>query len=173
MFLDSMQYFLNRCSRFLNNDSQKYFKSPFLIRRKVLDKQRDVLRGRTSRVYKFVLENGKPVGIREIQRALNLSSPTLALYHVNKLEEAGLVKKYMNGYVADRIVLENFIRLKRTLIPRYFFYTVFFATALVILAIFIRPHVLTREYIFSVATIFVATIMSMYEMVKAFSSKVL
>jgi len=137
-----------------------------------LGEQRDILRGLTLKVYRFILKNSKPVGIREIQRALNLSSPTLALYHINKLEEAGLVKKYLNGYVADRVLLENFIRLKRALIPRYFFYTVFLMAALIILAIFLRPHTLTREYVFSVATISIATVMSVYETVKAFSSKI-
>jgi DNA-binding Lrp family transcriptional regulator len=137
-----------------------------------LGEQRDILRGLTLKVYRFILKNRKPVGIREIQRALKLSSPTLALYHVNKLEEAGFVKKHLNGYVADRVLLENFIRLKRALIPRYFFYMVFFMAALVILAIFLKPHTLTREYVFSLATILIATVTSVYETAKAFSSKI-
>jgi predicted DNA-binding transcriptional regulator len=142
-------------------------------RKRTLDKQKDVLKGLTLKIYKYILKNDKPVGIREIQRALNLSSPALAFYHVNKLEEAGLVKKHLNGYIVDRIILENLIRLRRTLIPRYFFYTVFFITALMLLTIFLRPHTLTREYVFSIATISIATITSIYETVKAFSEKVL
>ena len=138
-----------------------------------MDKQKDVLRGPTLRVYRFVLKNGKPVGIREIQRALNLSSPTLALYHVNKLEEAGLVKKYANGYIADRVVLENLIRLRRILVPRYFFYMIFFITALVILVVFLRPYTLTREYVFAVAALSVAVATSIYETVRVFSEKAL
>lgn len=138
-----------------------------------MDKQKNVLKGLTVKVYKFILKSGNPVGIRKIQRALNLSTPTLALYHVNKLEEAGLVKKHLNGYVADRVVLENLIRLRRILIPRYFFYTVFFITALIILIIFLRPYIVTKEYVFSIATISVATITSIYETVKVFSEKVL
>lgn len=97
------------------------------------------MRGLTLKVYRFILKNNSPSGIREIQRALNLSSPTLALYHVNKLEEAGLIKKQETGYVADRIVLENCIRLKRTLVPRFFFYTVFLSVSLIILTVFLRP----------------------------------
>ena len=134
-----------------------------------MDDQRDILKGVTLRVYKFVLKKGSPVGIREIQRSLNLSSPTLALYHINKLEEAGFVKKHLNGYVADKIVLENLIRLKRTLIPRHFFYTVFFALTLAIFTVFLRPHMLTREYVFAVAVISIATVTSVYETLKAFS----
>jgi DNA-binding Lrp family transcriptional regulator len=134
---------------------------------------KDILRGLTLKVYKFILKNDKPVGIREVQRALNLSSPTLALYHINKLEEAGFIKKELNGFVADRIILENLIRLRRVLIPRNFFYTVFFVTSLIFLAVFLKPPLLTREYIFSLGIVSVAAATSIYETIKAFSEKAL
>ena len=138
-----------------------------------MSEQRDVLRGLALKVYRFILKNDKPVGIREVQRGLNLSSPTLALYHMNKLEEAGLIKKEANGYVADRIVLENVIRLRRILIPRNFFYMIFLITSLVMLAVFLRPPTLSREYIFSLAVISVAAATSVYETMKVFSQEVL
>ena len=138
-----------------------------------MSEQRDVLRGLALKVYRFILKNDKPVGIREVQRGLNLSSPTLALYHMNKLEEAGLIKKEANGYVADRIVLENVIRLRRILIPRNFFYMIFLITSLVMLAVFLRPPTLSREYIFSLAVISVAAATSVYETMKVFSREVL
>lgn len=138
-----------------------------------MSESKDILIGLTLKVYKFILKNDKPVGIREVQRALKLSSPTLALYHINKLEEAGFIKKELNGYVADRIILKNLIRLRRVLIPRNFFYTVFFVTSLVFLAVFLRPPILTREYIFSLGVVSVATATSVYETIKALSEKVL
>jgi repressor of nif and glnA expression len=134
---------------------------------------KDILRGLTLKVYKFILGNDKPVGIREVQRALNLSSPTLALYHMNKLEETGFIKKELNGYVADRIVLENFVRLRRVLIPRNFFYTVFLVTSLIFLGVFLRPPILTREYVFSLGVLIIAAATSVYETIKALSGKVL
>jgi hypothetical protein len=134
---------------------------------------KDILRGLTLKVYKFILSNDKPVGIREVQRALNLSSPTLALYHMNKLEETGFIKKELNGYVADRIVLENFVRLRRVLIPRNFFYTVFFVTSLIFLGVLLRPPILTREYVFSLGVLIIAAATSVYETTKALSGKVL
>jgi len=138
-----------------------------------MSEEKDVLRGLTSKVYRFILKNDRPVGIREVQRALNLSSPTLALYHINKLEEAGLVKKELNGYVADRVILENLVRLRRILIPRNFFYTLFLITSLVMLAFFLRPPTLTREYVFSLAVISITAAASVYETVRAFSKEVL
>jgi DNA-binding Lrp family transcriptional regulator len=138
-----------------------------------MSEKRDVLRGLALKIYRFILKNDKPVGIREVQRALNLSSPTLALYHMNKLEEAGLIKKEANGYVADRIVLENVIRLRRILIPRNFFYTIFLMTSLVMLAVFLRPPTISREYIFSLAVISIAAATSVYETIKVLSQEVL
>jgi len=138
-----------------------------------LSESKDILRGLTLKVYKFILKNDKPVGIREVQRALNLSSPTLALYHMNKLEEAGFIKKELNGYVADRIILENLVRLRRVLIPRHFFYTVFFVASLIFLVVFLRPSMLTREYIFSLGVVSVAAATSVYETIRALSEKVL
>jgi len=138
-----------------------------------MSEQRDVLRGLTLKVYKYILQNNKPVGIREVQRGLNLSSPTLALYHMNKLEEAGLIKKEAAGYVADRIILQNLIRLRRVLIPRNFFYMIFLITSLVMLMVFLRPPTLSREYIFSLAVISVAAATSVYETMKVFSQEVL
>jgi hypothetical protein len=134
---------------------------------------KDILRGLTLKIYKFILSNDKPVGIREVQRALNLSSPTLALYHMNKLEETGFIKKELNGYVADRIVLENFVRLRSVLIPRNFFYTVFLVTSLIFLGVFLRPPILTREYVFSLGVLIIAAATSVYETTKALSGKVL
>jgi SOS-response transcriptional repressor LexA len=138
-----------------------------------VSESKDILRGLTLKVYKFILKTNRPVGIREVQRALNLSSPTLALYHINKLEEAGFIKKELNGFVADRIILENLIRLRRVLIPRNFFYTIFFVTSLILLAVFLRPPILTREYIFSLGVVSVAAATSIYETIKALSEKVL
>ena len=138
-----------------------------------MGESKDVLRGLTLKVYRFILKNDRPVGIREVQRALNLSSPTLALYHMNKLEEAGLIRKELDGYVADRIVLENLIRLRRVLIPRNFFYAVFFITSLVILTVFLRPPVMTREYVFSLAVVSIAVTTSVFETVRSLSHKAL
>jgi repressor of nif and glnA expression len=138
-----------------------------------MSEQRDVLRGLTLKVYKVILRSDKPIGIREVQRVLNLSSPTLALYHVNKLEEAGLIKKELNGYVADRVILENLVRLRRILIPRNLFYTIFLTSSLVMLAVFLRPPILTREYMFSLAVISIAAATSVYETVRVFSREVL
>jgi len=126
----------------------------------------EVLIGTTLKVYRFVLKRGKPIGIREVHRALKLSSPTLASYHLSKLERAGLLRQTNEGFVVDKVVLHNFVRLRKLLIPRYLFYSLFFATATFIELVFFKPSVLTREYVFGVVISVAATFFYSYETAK-------
>lgn len=123
----------------------------------------DVLRGKTLDVYRYVLKNRKPTGVREVHRALKFSSPRLAFYHLNKLEEAGLLKKGADGYVLERVVLQNSVRLRRLLIPRYFFYSMFFITALVVELTVLRPSVLRGDYVFMLVVSLIAAFSFLYE----------
>ena len=131
----------------------------------------DVLRGNTARIYRYAIKIGKPIGVREVQRALKLSSPRLASYHLEKLEEAGLLKQTPDGFVVDRLVLENFVRLRRLLIPRYFVYFMVFATAATFQVILFRPSGLTREYLFATIMLLVAAACFAYETVTTLLKK--
>lgn len=126
----------------------------------------EVLKGLTTKVYKFVLKRGRPTGIREVQRGLKLSSPTLASYHLKKLEEAGLLKQNPEGYIVDRVFLRNLIRFRRMLIPRYFFYSIFFLLALALELTIFKPTALSREYVFAVGIACVAALSYVYETIK-------
>jgi len=55
------------------------------------------LKGKTLRVYYYMLLAGRAVGIREVQRKLGFSSPSVAAYHLDKLVELGLAKKEVKG----------------------------------------------------------------------------
>jgi hypothetical protein len=122
--------------------------------------QEDVLRGKTLEVYRYAIKQGRPVGVREVQRALKFSSPTSASYHLAKLEEASLMKQTTEGYVVDRLVLENYVKLRRMLIPKYFLLSLFFAVALIIEITIFRPPQLTRDFVF--ATLIIAIAMASY-----------
>ena len=108
-----------------------------------------MLRGKSLEVYRFLLKSNKPVGTRELQRALNLSSSSVAVYHLSKLEDAGLLKREPGGFTVSKFLLENSVKINRFLIPRYFFYAVFAIAALVVELIVIKPDVFYREYVFS------------------------
>jgi hypothetical protein len=126
----------------------------------------DVLKGLTLKVYRYVLKNRKETGIREVQRALKLSSPTLAVYHLDKLEQAGLVKKGASGYVVDRVYLRNLIRFRRLLIPKYFFYALFFSLAVVVELVVFKPVVFSREYVFAFIITCAAAVSYVYETIR-------
>lgn len=122
-----------------------------------------VLKGTTLRVYRFLYREGRPLGIRDVQRGLGLSSPSVAQYHVRKLLQAGLVREQDGGYMVDRAVFQNMIRVRRTLIPFQTTYSIFFATALLIMLTVLRPPNVTSSYIFGLIVIAVALATSIYE----------
>lgn len=94
------------------------------------------LNGNTLRVYRILLKSsGGVVGVREVQRSLGFSSPALASYHLNKLEELGLVEKRHGDYLLARTVkvgvLKQFVKVGTFMLPRYVFYALMFTTLLV------------------------------------------
>ena len=94
------------------------------------------LKGRTLKTYLFMIKNSKPIGVRELQRNLGLSSPSVAYHHLEKLERMGLVEKNQYGeYVVltnvDVSVLQAFSHIGSLLIPRFTFYAMLFTTLLV------------------------------------------
>lgn len=131
-----------------------------------VEDSKEVLRGTTLEVYRFLLKSSKPVGTRELQRALNLSSPSVATYHLSKLEDAGLLKREGGGFTVSKYLLENSVKVAHFLVPRYFFYAVFAIAALAVELTLMRPALLTREYAFSVVITGVLAGFCMYETVK-------
>jgi hypothetical protein len=83
--------------------------------------------GKTWDVYLCILTSSAPIGVREIWRALGLSSPSLAQYHVNKLMDLKLIENTVDGkYVTndeERLeALRSFLMLRGMLIPRMVVY---------------------------------------------------
>ncbi|OHE52406.1 MAG: hypothetical protein A3K61_01075 [Thaumarchaeota archaeon RBG_16_49_8] len=92
-----------------------------------------LLRGTTYKVLVYMLNHKEPVGVREMQRDLNLSSAGLASYHLEKLMKLGLVAQNEYGdYVAVQEVKTDLIgasvKIRRLRLPRYLFYSVFYTT---------------------------------------------
>ena len=99
------------------------------------EKMASELKGNTLRAY-WALLNAKDgvIGVRELQRQLGFSSPALAAYHLNKLEELELAVNERGDYRLIREVkvgvLKQFIRLGAFLLPRYVLYATMFTTLL-------------------------------------------
>lgn len=94
------------------------------------------LKGKTLLVYMYILRADKSsVGVREVQRALNFSSPSVSAYHLNKLKDLGLVESIRGDYSLIREVkvgvLRQFVTLGGIMLPRYLFYAVLMTTMLV------------------------------------------
>lgn len=87
------------------------------------------LKGNTLRVYVYALKR-KRVGVREVQRSLRLSNPSLAQYHLNKLKDLGLLKEEGGEYeIVSNVnvdVMRDFLRVGTLLVPRFIFYAVLF-----------------------------------------------
>ena len=99
-----------------------------------------LLKGRTMSVYALLISQGEK-GVREVQRELGFSSPSLALHHLTKLVELGLVKKDVHGiYTVSRIVrvgsLSLFIKFGSRLLPRFLFLGTLFTAMLILYTLF-------------------------------------
>jgi hypothetical protein len=95
-----------------------------------------VLKGKTLRIYWWLIRNPGPHTGREVQRNLNLSSPSLSIYHIEKLKTAGLVVTDADGRhsVVREVrvgVLQFFLGKGRFHFPRYLFYSVFYTVILI------------------------------------------
>lgn len=109
------------------------------------------LSGTTLKVYRLLYKEGKPLGLFEVQKKASLSSPSVARYHLDKLLNQGLVTEKDGGFVVERTVFENMIRIKRSLIPLQTTFLIFFGTTLVGLFLVFRPAVISSLFVAAVA----------------------
>ena len=117
---------------------------------RVVDEDRDrviesELKGLTLRIYWHILGSKKrSVGVRPVQRALRLSSPSVALHHLEKLRTLGLLEKDRGGeyHLIEQVkvgVLRNFVGVFGILLPRYLFYSTMFTVMLALYPILYPP----------------------------------
>ncbi len=95
----------------------------------------------TFRVYVFLLEAGE-ASVRDVYRGCGLSSPSLALHHLKKLEGLSLARKDENGVyhvIARRFgVLRFFYKTGKWLLPRSLFYMMLYV-AIALASAFLLP----------------------------------
>jgi hypothetical protein len=90
--------------------------------------------GTTLNVYSYVVKRGKPVGPREVMRGASLSSPSVAYWHLQKLENSGLLQKNEAGeyIVKEKTNISGHIWIGRNLVPRLMCYSLFFLGILIV-----------------------------------------
>lgn len=135
-----------------------------------------VLRGKAWKVYWLLLKNGRPMSVREVQRSLNFSSPSVAQHHLEQLCDIGLVRKQETGgqyILVNEVkigVLRHFVKLGRLLFPRYFFYAVFSTVSYIIYLLFFFQE-LTNESLFVIIFGAIVIVIMWYEAVRVWLMK--
>ena len=104
------------------------------------------LKGNVLKAYMYILlkRRNEPVGVRELQRELKFSSPTLAKYHLERLSELGLVEQKEDGTYSllkevKVDVVRPFLAVGSLLIPRLFAYAVMISILFAYLVIVAIP----------------------------------
>lgn len=128
--------------------------------------------GNTLRVYLYVLRHG-PCELREVQRGLGFSTPSLASYHLTKLVRAGYVVqdgegKYSANPQATPQILEEYSKLGTLIVPDLLFFAVLFSVLVAYFtyrALTAQPPTAYTEYLAATAIAMCAVLW--YETAKA------
>ena len=120
----------------------------------------EALEGKTLTVYAYAVKEGKPVGPREVMRGTSLSSPSVAYWHLQKLEACGLLQKTAYGeYIAkEKINISGHLWIGRNLVPRLMCYSLFFLgivivdLAIILAQIFVQGIVPNLDLLYLAAT---------------------
>lgn len=128
------------------------------------------LKGKTLLVYMHLLKNpSEAVGVREIQRELGFSSPSVSSYHLTKLQDLGLIENVYGDYKLVKEVkvgvLRQFVTLGGVMLPRYLFYAVLMTTMMLTYLIQ-TPFQPSPEAVTTLVMGLVPTIILWYETVR-------
>ena len=129
------------------------------------------LAGNTLLVYAYVVGENRPVGTRDVMRGANLSSPSVAHRHLQKLETLGLIEKNQFGdYVLkEKTGVSGHVWVGRTLVPRLMFYSFFFVgafgaeIAIILLSYLVTGLVIETSFLFLTGMTAVAMILFFVE----------
>jgi DNA-binding transcriptional ArsR family regulator len=112
----------------------------------------DELEGLTLTVYLYVAGKGKPVGPRDVTKGANLSSPSVAYRHLQKLEDDGYLSKneYGEYTVKKKANLKGNVWLGRYLFPKMWLYGLVFLGILAVELIVFFIHFSVETYEFKV-----------------------
>lgn len=88
----------------------------------------DGLDSTTFKVYLYLVKMGQPAGPRDVMRGANLSSPSVAYRHLQKLMDLGIVNKNKYGMyeVKEKIGFKGYFWFGKNLVPRFILYSLFF-----------------------------------------------
>jgi hypothetical protein len=110
------------------------------------------LEGLTLKVYLHAVKKGKPVGPRDVMKGANLSSPSVAYRHLQKLEDMGYLQKNSYGeyIVKSKAKISGLVWFGRRLIPKMYIYSLIFLAVLIVELAILAEHWAVEKYEFKV-----------------------
>ena len=110
------------------------------------------LEGTTLSVYLHVVKKGKPAGPRDVMKAVNLSSPSVAYRHLQKLEDLGYLQKNEYGeYITkNKAHVSGYMWFGRRLAPKMWSYALVFLGILLVELYVLIVHLPYENYEFKV-----------------------
>ncbi len=129
------------------------------------------LAGNTLIVYAYVVRENRPVGTRDVMRGANLSSPSVAHRHLQKLETLGLLEKNKGGnyILKEKTGVSGHVWVGKNLVPRLMFYSFFFIgafgaeIAIIALSYLVTELVIETSFLFLTGMTAVAMILFFIE----------
>jgi hypothetical protein len=113
-------------------------------------KKDDDLEGITLSVYLYAVKKGKSIGPRDVMKGANLSSPSVAYRHLQKLEDLGYLQKndYGEYTVKRRAHIGGHVWFGRLLMPKMWLYSLLFLAILIVelFVLFIHFSIETLEF---------------------------
>lgn len=108
------------------------------------------LEGTTLNVYLYAVKKGKPVGPRDVMKAVHLSSPSVAYRHLQKLEDMGYLQKNQYGeyVIKGKAPVKGYIWIRRRIMPKMLVYALIFMCILVAEVIVLVLHYPVENYVF-------------------------
>ena len=141
------------------------------------DKLEYSLKGKAWKVYWLLLKTGRPMSVREVQRKLRFSSPSVANHHLEQLSDLKLVQKQEVGGQYSLVsevkigVLRHYVKLGKLLFPRYFFYAVFCSVFYLSFIFFLVRDFFVRENLFILFFGAIVCIIFWYEAYRVWSMR--
>jgi len=110
------------------------------------------LEGITLNVYLYVVKKGKPVGPRDAMKGANLSSPSVAYRHLEKLEELGYLQKneYGEYVVKGKPHISGFVWIGTRMVPKMLVYSLIFMSALIFELYILAVHFPVENNVFKI-----------------------
>jgi hypothetical protein len=116
------------------------------------DDDNEKLEGITLNVYLYCVKKGKPVGPRDVMKGANLSSPSVAYRHLQKLEDSGYLQKNQYGeyIVKSKGHVRGYTWLGRRLVVKMRLYALLFIGILGVELFVFVIHFSVENYEFKV-----------------------